>query len=78
MISVDIVNPRGQTAMARKQAKGETMPAIEAEVKSIRLQLPLDVQTKFRVEAAKEGKSMAAVARRLVEEYLSKRKAGGR
>jgi plasmid stability protein len=49
--------------------------AVEVEAKSIRLELPSDVHQKFRVEAAKEGASMAAVARRLVEEYL-KRKEG--
>ena len=53
------------------------MPTVEVEHKSIRLQLPPDVQQRFRVEAAKEGSSMAAVARRLVEEYL-KRKEGGK
>jgi hypothetical protein len=29
-----------------------------------------DAHQRFRVEAAKEGTNMAAVARRLVEEYL--------
>jgi hypothetical protein len=73
-ISVDIVN-RGAGAMARKQSKG--MIAVETEAKSIRLELPPHVHRNFRVEAAKEGMSMAAVARRLVNEYL-KRKQGGR
>jgi hypothetical protein len=35
-----------------------------------------DVHRQFRVEAAKEGLSMAAVARRLVEEYLKRKSAG--
>jgi plasmid stability protein len=64
--------------MARAKTKGATkMPvtATEAEAKSIRLELPTDIHQRFRVEAAKEGTSMAAVARRLVEEYL-KRKEG--
>jgi hypothetical protein len=78
MIFVDIVNPRGMSAMARKQTKGtKNMIAVEVEPKSIRLELPPDVHQLFRVEAAKEGQSMAAVARRLVEEYL-KRRAGGK
>jgi hypothetical protein len=75
-ISVDIVHPRGY-AMARNRKEAEPMINVETEAKSIRLELPPDVHQKFRVEAAKEGTSMAAVARRLVEEYL-KRKAGGK
>lgn len=73
---MDIVHP-GAGAMAQAKAKGagNMRTAVEAEAKSIRLELPPDVHQKFRVEAAKEGASMAAVARRLVEEYL-KRKEG--
>jgi plasmid stability protein len=64
--------------MARAKAKGaKNVIATEIEAKSIRLELPPDVHQQFRVEAAKEGMSMAAVARRLVEEYL-KRKVGGK
>jgi hypothetical protein len=63
--------------MARKQSKGkEPMTSVEAEAKSIRLELSPEDHQSFRVEAAKEGLSMAAVARRLVEEYLAKRRAG--
>jgi len=50
------------------------MLAVETEPKSIRLELPADVHREFRIEAAKEGMSMASVARRLVEEYLAERK----
>jgi ParG len=53
------------------------MPATEVEVKSIRVELDGADHQRFRVEAAKEGRSMAAVARRLIEDYL-KRKAGGK
>ena len=76
MILVDIVNP-GVNAMAGRSKGAKRMSAVEVEAKSIRLELPPDVHQKFRVEAAKEGMSMAAVARRLVEEYL-KRKSGGK
>lgn len=64
--------------MAKAKGKGKAMPAaVETEAKSIRLELPPEMHQQFRVEAAKEGASMAAVARRLVEEYL-KRKAGSK
>jgi hypothetical protein len=45
----------------------------ETEAKSIRLELTPETHQAFRVEAAKEGKSMAAVARRLVEDYLKRK-----
>jgi plasmid stability protein len=60
--------------MAGKQTKGSNpVTAVEPEAKSIRLELPPDIHQLFRVEAAKEGSSMAAVARRLVEEYLKRK-----
>jgi hypothetical protein len=75
---VDTVNPWGN-AMARKQAKGTKMAAtIEARPQSVRLELPADLHRQFRVEAAKEGQSMAAVARQLVEEWVKGRKAGAK
>ena len=51
------------------------MPATTEErgLKLVRLELPPDVQKQFRVEAAKEGMSMAAMARRVVEEWVAKR-----
>lgn len=65
--------------MSRKQAgRRREMPAVETEAKSVRLGLPADVHQQFRVEAAKEGTSMAAVARQLVEDWLRKRKGAGK
>jgi hypothetical protein len=49
------------------------MPAVGTESKSVRIELPAAVQQQFRVAAAMEGKSMAAIAKRLVEEWLAKR-----
>jgi hypothetical protein len=63
--------------MARAKKGDKPMPAVEAEAKSIRLELSPDLHRQFRIEAAKEGISMAAVARRLVEDYL-RRKAGSK
>jgi hypothetical protein len=75
---VDIVTPGGN-AMARKQAKGtKVATVVEAKPQSVRLELPPDVHRQFRVESAKEGLSMAAVARQLVEEWVKERKAGGK
>lgn len=62
--------------MARSKGTRK-MPATEVEAKSIRVELDAADHQRFRVEAAKEGTSMAAVARRLVEDYL-KRKAGSK
>jgi plasmid stability protein len=47
-------------------------------LKLVRLELPYDVQKQFRVEAAKEGMSMAAMARRVVEEWVAKRTKGAK
>jgi plasmid stability protein len=56
------------------------MPAIAEEtgLELVRLEMPSEVHKQFRVEAAKEGLSMAAMARRLVEEWTAKRNAGGK
>jgi hypothetical protein len=67
--------------MARKQITGgKTVPAttILDQVRAVRLELPLDLHKQFRIEAAKEDTSMAAIARRLVEEWMAKRKTGGK
>jgi hypothetical protein len=70
----------GSNNMAKKQTRteGKRMPAVTegATLKLIRLELTPEVQQEFRVEAAKEGISMAAMARRLVEEWLTKRRGG--
>jgi hypothetical protein len=56
------------------------MPATTQErgLKLVRLELPPDVQKQFRVEAAKEGMSMAATARRVVEDRVAKRLKAGK
>jgi CopG-like RHH_1 or ribbon-helix-helix domain, RHH_5 len=67
--------------MAKKTTAqgGDTMPAAteEAALMLVRLELPKDVHKQFRVEAAKEGVSMARMARTLVEEWVAERQAGG-
>jgi hypothetical protein len=67
-------------AKRSEQAGGKKMPmvAAETELKLVRLGLPESVHRQFRVEAAKENVSMAAMARRLVEEWVAKRKAGAK
>ncbi len=50
--------------MAKRRTDGpKKMIAADVEAKSIRLELLPEMHQKFRVEAAKEGMSMAAVAR---------------
>jgi hypothetical protein len=69
---------RGANAMSPKQSK-ETrlMTVVETEAKSsVRFELSAEDHARFRVEAAKEGLGMAAVARRLVEDYMAKRTTG--
>jgi plasmid stability protein len=61
----------------RKNEEGKTMSATGVVLKTVRLELPLEVHRRLRVLAAKEEKSMAALAREMVEECL-KRKAGAK
>jgi hypothetical protein len=65
--------------MPRKLSKGgKPVNATGTLLKIVRLELPDALHKQFRVEAAKEGVSMASMARRLVEEWMSKRKAGSK
>ena len=57
--------------MAHKQPEGTNgMTAVETKPQSVRLEIPPEVHRQFRIESAKEGLSMAAVARQLVEDWL--------
>jgi hypothetical protein len=55
---------------------GANPDAVEATPKpcSIRLELDPATHRDFRIEAAKEGQSMAALAKRLAEEWVARRK----
>ena len=72
----------GGDNMAKKRAEmgGRKMSAVAEEtgLKLVRLEIPPDVHKQFRIEAAKEGLSMAALARKLVEEWTARRKAGAK
>jgi hypothetical protein len=60
--------------MPRKTSKGgKPVDAAGTELKAVRLELTLEAHKLLRVEAAKEGMSMASLVRRLVEEYLAVR-----
>ena len=64
--------------MAKKQVKPRAGKASQATdepgLMLVRLQLPSTLHLEFRVESAKEGRSMAKMARRLVEAWLEERK----
>jgi hypothetical protein len=63
--------------MAQRKAK-RTKPVIatEVEMKSVRLELSEEAHRQFRIESAKEGVSMAAMAKKLVEDWIAKRRGG--
>jgi hypothetical protein len=66
------------TPMPRKRnEEGKLMNATGQVLKPIRLDLTAEMHRRLRIQAAKEDKSMAALARDLVEEGL-KRKSGGK
>jgi hypothetical protein len=60
----------------RQSTTGKPIDASGAELKSVRLELDAATHKALRVEAANQDKSMAALVRSLVEEYLAKRKPG--
>lgn len=47
--------------------------AIRERLMLIAIQLPAPTAEKFRVEAAKEGRSMSNMARRVIEDWIAKR-----
>jgi plasmid stability protein len=61
--------------MARKKEVTH-VPATEPAVKAVRLELDPDMHRQLRIEAAKLDKSMAAVVRDLIQEFLAKRPKG--
>jgi plasmid stability protein len=63
--------------MARKK-EVKPMPATETALKAVRLELSPDIHKQLRIEAAKQDKSMAALVRDLVEDFLAKRKGGSK
>jgi plasmid stability protein len=58
--------------MARKK-ESKPVPATESALRAVRLELEADVHKQLRIEAAKQDKSMAALVRELVIEYLANR-----
>jgi hypothetical protein len=64
--------------MPRKQSgKGKPVNAAGEELKAVRLELPLETHRRLRMQAAKEEMSMAALCKRLVDEYLKAQAKGG-
>jgi hypothetical protein len=64
--------------MPRKQSgKGKPVNAAGEELKAVRLELPLEMHRQLRMQAAKEEMSMAALCKRLVDEYLKTQKPKG-
>jgi hypothetical protein len=58
--------------MAKKKAGKPKMPATQAELRSVRLQLPPDDHRKLRRLAADQETNMAILARRIIQEYLAR------
>lgn len=62
------------------ESKGAKKMAVttEPKAKPVRVDLDPAVHQQFRVEAAKEGVSMAAMGKRIIEEWVAKRKSSGK
>jgi plasmid stability protein len=61
----------------RKNDEGKLMDTAGQVLKIVRLELSVPAHRNLRIQAAKEDKSMAALARELVEEGLEKREKKG-
>jgi predicted HicB family RNase H-like nuclease len=60
--------------MARKSSpEKKNMEAVASETKFVRLELPIEIHRKLRLQAAKEEVSMAQLAKLAVEEYLKRK-----
>jgi hypothetical protein len=65
--------------MPRKRSRGgKPVDASGAVLKAVRLELDPATHKALRIEAAHQDKSMAALVKGLVVEYLAKRKASGK
>ena len=65
--------------MARKKIEATKMPATqtEGELRVVRLALPPEDHKEFRKLAAAEETNMAILARRIVQEYIARRRKEG-
>jgi hypothetical protein len=61
----------------RRSEKGYAMNSQGVELRAVRLELPLELHRELRIEAAKQDKSMSALAQIAIEEYLARKRKGG-
>jgi plasmid stability protein len=57
----------------KRNEEGQAVNAAGEALKVVRLELSPEMHLKLRVAAAKENKSMSAMAREVVEEFLKKK-----
>jgi hypothetical protein len=57
--------------MATKKTEKPPMPATQAELRSVRLQLPQEDHKKLRRLAADHDTNMALLARKIVQDYIT-------
>ncbi len=60
----------------KRSAEGKPVDVSGVELRAVRVELTPDVHKRLRLAAADEDMSMAALVRRLVEQYLAKPKRG--
>jgi hypothetical protein len=66
-------------AVAKKRpvTPKKSQPIEDSGTMLVRLELPKETHHRFRVASSKHGRSMANMARRLVEEFLAKEDVAG-
>jgi hypothetical protein len=60
--------------MARKKMEASMMPIASEELRLVRLQLPASAHKEFRKLAAEDETNMALLARRVILEYITRRR----
>lgn len=63
--------------MAKKKTEAPKMPATEVEMRVVRLALPPEDHREFRKLAAAEETNMALLARRIVTDWIARKRKEG-
>lgn len=57
--------------MAREKPENKEMDAATRDTKFVRLELPIELHRQLRLEAAKQERSMAWLAREIIKEHFA-------
>lgn len=64
--------------MARKKPEKKDVPATQAALKLVRLEIPPEYHRDLRIIAAKQETTMAVLARRVMQEFIDQQRKAGK